>query len=299
MRRLAPVLALALALALVFIFTLRLVVVLPLSNPVLVSSNRCSAFQIELPSEVKLILDGELEDSEIKGVCAGVIDTKKLFNSYGVDLPSANIYLFADRQRAINKLASLTSRGVWTNNTTGLTVGRNIMININSTSWTIFRDLTTHELTHVLQKPANAAKWFIEGSAEYMRVLVKEMRGGESRDTIRSYFPETIYKYSGGDIDLRLLESHSSFRNAKLNYPIAYIAFDLLNSEREEGVKDYLTCYVPEHRSTSWRKAFEKCFDMSVNEFYDLFEEYKSLGFSEFPIERRERERVERELELA
>ena len=257
------------------------------------AQNSCS-----LTPQVTVVIDGEFNDLLVtRAICRGVKAVDEILGEYGSTLPRVTVWLFADRARAVRKLATFTSWR-WPSGAFAVATGSNVILSPSRNMMQLQAQLdrilvayTAHELTHTLQNlNSGEARWLLEGAAQYVGMLVREKREGIPATVTEEGRSGLLHHYQDG-LHPSKLESERQFLASSIGgYVVSMYSFDLLVSETEDGMDAYLNCYLPESKRANWRTAFEKCFDVSVAEFYELFDEYAAIEFAEFPSERRARE---------
>ena len=263
-------------------------------------NNQASAFASQsscaLTPQVTVVIDGEFNDQLVtRAICRSAKIVDEILGEYGTTLGNVTVWLYADRARAVRKLATLTSWR-WPSGAYAVATGSNVILAPSGRiqqqpgvdKWLM--SYTAHELTHTLQNlNSGEARWLLEGAAQYMAVLMRERWEGTSATVTADGRAALLRNYRSGAHPFKI-ESERQFSAVSYSYPVSYQSFLLLMSEMEDGMDAYLNCYLPESKRVNWRTAFQECFGMTVAEFYELFDEYASLEFAEFPSERRTRE---------
>lgn len=259
-------------------------------SPAARASESCP-FLTELPQQVTLLVEGDHTDFDVWGVCQAVIEVEKMIGEYGLVLPSTTVYLVDAAERAQRIMAANPGRR-WGTNLAGMARGtRAVILNERRANWQVLRTLTIHELIHVVQNPITEAQWLAEGAAQYLQGWAGAVRDNR----LHTFARDLTYAHAQTtEVHLPSLESLRQFdMGGSSSYTAGFVAFHLLMSETENSLDDYFSCFIPEKKRMNWRTAFSGCFGVNVEDFYNLFEEYRSSGFAELPSERRERERHE------
>lgn len=252
---------------------------------------------VELPEQISLFVEGELDPAVLWEVCMGVVALDARVREAGQSLSAATVYVVDTPDAARRRAGALGMRPppgrVWGQSLAGLASGtRVVMLNQGF-------HLAVHELVHVFQHPTTEATWLVEGAAEYIAFdLDAAHRGVRPPSGPTPYYSNFLgfFTTKGVTFDLRRLESYRTFHQTgtvRAHYGIARAGFDVLMSETDDGLDQYLSCFVPQKARSGWRAAFVDCFGMTPDDLYQLFDEFQVGGFAEFPRDRRERERLE------
>ena len=153
--------------------------------------------------------------------------------------------------------------------------------------------VAAHELYHAYQTslsglrsgspedtvPESGPRWLNEGSAEFSAYRSMSDIG------VLSYEAERGRLVEGGkraDRPLSEIEKQEGFRAVRDSYKYSLLAAELLASYAgEEGLIHYYKLTQP---GTTWQAAFKAAFGMTVEEFYELFEEHRAVGFPKMHI---------------
>ena len=140
------------------------------------------------------------------------------------------------------------------------------------------KKISAHELFHVFQEEWSSGHggygspgWFTEGTAEYFAFRALDAGG------VWSYAEQRRWRLVAAGKravePLRKLERGLD----RVSYGFLLLAVELLASRAgERAVLDY---YMLPQPGTTWQEAFETAFGMTVDEFYELFEEHRAAGF--------------------
>ena len=137
-----------------------------------------------------------------------------------------------------------------------------------------------HEYFHVLQHellqlgPLGSDPspwWLIEGSAVYAHGLNHEAQGLRTHQDIR----DTIEQYSATVSEpLRSLESREALLASPQGYALGELAtWWLVQRAGDSSWIDYWRLLA---ESATWQEAFASAFNITVDDFYKAFEEYRS-----------------------
>ena len=152
---------------------------------------------------------------------------------------------------------------------------------------------SAHELMHVYQFVLAAYRnfssthtevrvhgpaWLIEGITELQ--AIRSLAIGDPPVYVYEERRERDSQVAGNvTTDLAQMETFQGFLSTSGGYRLAEMAAELLAAKAgEEALITYWTLLGPE---THWQEAFEEAFDMTVNEFYQSFEEHRAAGFPE------------------
>ena len=237
------------------------------------------------------MVEGNHTDFDAWGVCQGVVEVEQLIEEFGLTLPATTIYLVDTAERAQRRMPANPGRR-WGTNLGGMARGARVVILNEGAHWETLRTLTIHELIHVIQDPLTEAQWLAEGAARYTEGWANAVRDNRLHQFGRQDL--TWAEHLLREVHLPSLESLRQFdAGGSSSYSAGFVAFHLLMSEAGNGLDDYFACFILDKKRMNWRAAFSGCFGVTVDDFYHLFEEYRSSGFAELPAERRERERLE------
>ena len=123
-------------------------------------------------------------------------------------------------------------------------------------------------------------RWFGEGMATLLTALLTSGSDGDSYADERESRVKSTY-----EVDLPLSEAETwpdssdpeYDRIRRCIYDCGMIAVELLASH--VGLGALTDFYTMLHPDDTWQQAFETAFGMSIDEFYDLFEEHRAAGF--------------------
>lgn len=240
------------------------------------------------PSQVTIVVEGEVDKMDIWQVCLQATYTDDMLREFGVTLSGTTIYIVDTVERAQRRMPAPAGRK-WGVDLGGQErAGRIVLLATSRRSVGI---LTVHELIHVVQEPVREAQWLAEGAATYLERRYIAEAGGNVDFTVDSARWDSVI----GEVDLQSIESRRGFNSfpGSQSYNLAFVAFHLILTETGSGLDTYFNCFIPEKKVVSWKTAFIRCFDISISSVYVLMSEFLDTGFTEFPSERRERERLE------
>ena len=150
-------------------------------------------------------------------------------------------------------------------------------------------NLLFHEYFHVLQHQlqghfANPPLWLVEGTAERMEALAGQATGCGSH---RSRYSEELRKLS---VHSPTLRSQESDQPGTWEYTLGFFASDLLakragDASVVEFWRRFASTPIGPHllwdSKPSWQEAFQAAFGISVDAFYDEFNEWRGERASE------------------
>ena len=126
--------------------------------------------------------------------------------------------------------------------------------------------------------PLAGPRWLESGVDSFLKDRALAEGGVISYDTVRNG-PRGLVeqaKYAGKQ-PLSEMETRTGFVGVRSPYRYAAMAGELLASHA--GESSLISYYANLTRETTWQKEFQNTFGMSVDEFYDLFEEHRAAGF--------------------
>ena len=118
-------------------------------------------------------------------------------------------------------------------------------------------------------------QWLRAGSREYLTYQVLRAPGPESCDLTRGRYARISESV---DTPLSEAETSADFWALKNAYGYAFVAVELL--AEQAGPEAIFAYYVSLRTGTTWHEAFESAFGMTVEEFYQLFDERSAAGFT-------------------
>ena len=143
--------------------------------------------------------------------------------------------------------------------------------------------LGSHELGHVYQHKLGAKlglgpNWLDEGWPEFLSLRSLINSGvAEYAEDGKNMAEYRIGETISLDGSLKEMESVEDWTPYHPLYHYGYTASELLAAQAgKEAMTRYWTLLGV---ATSWQEAFQTAFGMTVEEFYDLFEEQRSAGF--------------------
>ena len=124
------------------------------------------------------------------------------------------------------------------------------------------------------QVPPVGPHWLSRGAAEFITFEALEASDPESCDVTRGRFvrfSESVHT------PLSEAETPAGYNSMRQPRQYAFLAAELLESQASEGA---LGAYFASLRlGTTWQEAFQTAFGMTVEEFYQLFEERRKAEF--------------------
>ena len=143
------------------------------------------------------------------------------------------------------------------------------------------KKISAHELFHVFQTHLSwghppEATWLSEGTAEFF--AFRALAAGGVIDYAERRGPRFVKPAERVDKPLRDMETG----HRDVTYTYFLLAAELLASVAgEESLIRFLEI---QGIMDNWREAFEAAFGMTVEEFYELFEDHRAAGFPEVEI---------------
>jgi len=241
-----------------------------------------------VPSQINLVIDGEIDKMALWQVCLMATYTETMLQEFGLTLPRTTMYVVDTAKQAQRRMPAPPGRK-WGSDLRGQE--RNGRVVLLVTSRSSVELLTIHELMHVVQEPMTEAQWLSEGAATHIERGSRNEKGGgydSTRDLSRW---DTLI----GDVELPALASRRGFNSfsGRQSYNLSFAAFHLILSESDVGLDVYFNCFLPQKKIVNWKTAFSGCFGLEVSDIYVLMREYRDTGLTELPSERRERELLE------
>ena len=139
--------------------------------------------------------------------------------------------------------------------------------------------IMAHELSHAHHNILSGLSdigpaWLNEGIAEFVAFRITPKDERSSYEMSRELIPQLNFSNTG---PLEKIETRSAFNQSYLNYSYSLLAVELLASLSGESS---LMQYYPSLRpGTTWQAEFKNIFDLSIGQFYDLFEQHEAAGF--------------------
>ena len=127
--------------------------------------------------------------------------------------------------------------------------------------------------------PAEGPLWLVEGTADFFAWQALSEGGIIPYGEVR----EDRLKYAKRIPDsLEAMETSQGFYSIYNSYDYAMLAVELLASR--SGQSSLFQYYASLKPGTTWQDAFNSVFGMTVEEFYDLFEQHRAAGFPKLNI---------------
>ena len=132
--------------------------------------------------------------------------------------------------------------------------------------------------TNVEFPPDGGPVWLEEGNAVFLACHAISESGLWSYENVRNYYLNRIKTSPSASGSLEEIEAFSDFHsNGLSSYSYSMLAVELLASfTGQSSLMDY---YESLKAGTTWQDVFQSTFGMSVNEFYERFEEHEARGF--------------------
>ncbi len=145
------------------------------------------------------------------------------------------------------------------------------------------KKISAHELFHVFQSHVSLnrsreATWLSEGTAEFLA-----FRALDAVDVV-DYAVERSSRRGFVEIARRVERPLKEMEEGHkaIQYDYSLLAAELLASRT--GEKSLFRFLEIQSTSGTWQEAFQTAFGMTVEEFYELFEEHRAAGFPEVEI---------------
>ena len=116
--------------------------------------------------------------------------------------------------------------------------------------------------------------WLMSGAAGYFAWQSVRPIGPESCDTIRSSFAG---RSEPPEVSIVDIETRAGYREVNGSGQLAFLAVELL--AELAGPEAVISYYASLQIETTWQVEFQNNFGMTVEEFYELFEERRASGF--------------------
>ena len=126
------------------------------------------------------------------------------------------------------------------------------------------------------QVPPAGPVWLSEGFARYFTYQSLRTTAPDACDTSRNRY---ALVYPSADTHLSELETSADFWALDNASRYAFLAVELLAEQAGPGA--IVAYYDSLHPRAAWQEAFHAAFRMTAEEFYELFEERRSAGFTE------------------
>ena len=117
--------------------------------------------------------------------------------------------------------------------------------------------------------------WFVEGMAKYFDGLIASLHGGNT-DFLCRDCERTI---DGVTVPVSEIHLSSAEDRDTCEYVCGALAIELLASI--VGQRHIVDIYTMRRPGQTWQQAFEEAFDMSVPDFYALYDQHRDAGFPE------------------
>ena len=138
-----------------------------------------------------------------------------------------------------------------------------------------------HELFHTYQflllygAPFRDPSWSVEGVADFFAFKAMDAGGVLPFEVARS----TILVPEAKEVNRSLKEMATSGEYEGVPYAYFILAVELLVSK--VGEESLVRLYLLMQQGATWQAAFQEAFGMTVDEFYELFEEHRAADFPE------------------
>ena len=205
---------------------------------------------------------------------------------YGVEAPPFAVYIGADAEAVLSVMTELGGRDRETprrggrySRIGGTTDTIFIYGDFVNTSHTTSARVLAHEYFHVLQKELSnyntkgTPGWLYEGTATYEGMTYTEQYESKYRN-------RAIIRGANYDGDLRDLATEGQWEPT-FGYPLGALATEFLTEQA--GASSHVEYRRLLSVTATWQEAFASAFRMTVDEFYEAFEEHFGRLFSESP----------------
>lgn len=175
----------------------------------------------------------------------------------------------------------------------GITTGNLIELNLAVDSWKHSKALrysvVAHEYVHVVQNYSSSKQstsplsvgfgpiWLIEGGADYLASWVVASEKIDDMNTMRASRLNSVKRIR---LPLRTVETRGGAHDAGggSEYTLGWLGTEFL-ARNYGGEQNVLRFYRSTATSPRWTDAFRDTFGITIDEFYDRFEEYRSKNF--------------------
>lgn len=175
----------------------------------------------------------------------------------------------------------------------GITTGNLIELNLAVDSWkrsqALRYSVVVHEYVHVVQNYSSSRAsasplavgfgpiWLIEGGADYLASWVV---ASEKIDDMTSMRASRLNAVKRIRLPLRTIETRGGAHDAGggSEYTLGWLGTEFL-AKNYGGEQNVLKFYRSTATSPRWTDAFKDTFGVTIDEFYDKFEEYRKMNF--------------------
>ena len=128
--------------------------------------------------------------------------------------------------------------------------------------------------------PESGPRWLNAGATGVLGPLARSEAGVKPYDEHREWL---VSRARNMDVPLGTMETYAGFVEAgQYEYEYSALAGELLASHA--GASALMRYYANLERGTTWQVVFHETFGMTVDEFYELFEEHRAAGFPELDV---------------
>ena len=251
------------------------------------------------PDYVKWMIASDVRPEYVEASIEGT----RLFHEYIESLGMSGIKtkvrlsLFHDQDKFIAAYEARTGGKANRNVLESTAVAGEGNINVNAlrleeqkTSLESLRKIIAHEMVHALGHelagvrggsddysiPKTGPRWLTEGIAEFLAYQAMSAADNLDYDTKRIW--EFVEQGKYVDMPLSKLETMVGIRAARgSTYNYFLLAAELLASRT--GQNSLIRYYTLLQPGTTWQEAFQTTFGITVDEFYQVFEEHRAAGF--------------------
>ena len=122
--------------------------------------------------------------------------------------------------------------------------------------------------------PPAGPGWLRLGARHHFTGQTWKPAGLQACSTTKRYFEET---WISSDVPLSDIATPEGYREVNAAWQLALLGVDLL--AELAGPEAVVAYFVALKSGTTWEQEFSKAFGMTVDEFYELFEERRAAGF--------------------
>lgn len=233
--------------------------------------------------------DKGVTDQDRKDIEEGIALARK----YLGDVYNVQVYAFSDLTCVPENPDSLDITCPNVRGNLGIATGNIVELNLATPSWKSSRALrisvVVHEYAHIVQNYSSSKQtatpltlgfgplWLIEGAADYLSSWVVASEHIAEYDTLRASRVQAAKKIR---LPLRTIESRQGAHDAGggSEYTMGFLSTEFL-AKNFGGEQNVLKFYKATATAPTWTEAFKATFGVTIDEFYDKFEEYRMKNF--------------------
>ena len=125
------------------------------------------------------------------------------------------------------------------------------------------------------QRDESEPAWYTEGMARYFDRLITSLHGGDTDFLCR----DCVRMIDGEYVPVGAIQLSDAEEGDTCEYECGALAIELLASI--VGQRHIVDFYTMRRPGQTWQQAFEGAFDISVPDFYALYDEHRAAGFPE------------------